>query len=105
MEGPTEKFIKTGSGLFLKCTFHKLSGPPDFVFWLVSTCYIFVILDGIKKIRHLVRTNKSLQCHTYFQGYAIAVIFGCISYKFNYVKQYQYKRHNIPSVHTSMNSQ
>ena len=33
MEGPTEKFIKTGSGLFLKCTFHKMSGQPDFVFW------------------------------------------------------------------------
>ena len=33
MEGPAEKFIKTGSALFLKCTFHKSSGNPDFVFW------------------------------------------------------------------------
>jgi len=33
MSGPAEKFIKTGSELFLNCSFHDLQGRPDYVFW------------------------------------------------------------------------
>ena len=33
IDGPSEKFIKTGSALVLNCTFKRLTEKPAYVFW------------------------------------------------------------------------
>ena len=42
ISGPRERFIKTGSELFLNCTFHRTTAPPAFIFWSVFSCELML---------------------------------------------------------------